>query len=215
METLKPILDKTREAYDLAAAKYHELFHYELEQKPYDRAILDLFVSKFPLGALICDAGCGPSAHIGRHLYDRGLEVIGVDVSARCVEIAREENPGMQIRCEDMAAMSFPGLELDGIVCYHSIIHTPKAFIPDIFMEFHRVLKTGGRLLVAVKAGSGEGFQDELLGLKTEIYFSLFTEAEISEYFSKSGFALSFLERRQPYDFEIKNDRIYAIGTRI
>jgi len=79
---------------------------------------------------------------------------------------------------------------------------------------FHRVLKPGGYLLAAVKAGPGEGYVHELLGIPAEIYLSLFDGAEIEGYFERAGFVVEFLERRNPYDFEIKNERIFAIGRK-
>ncbi|MBN1939203.1 MAG: class I SAM-dependent methyltransferase [Candidatus Aminicenantes bacterium] len=214
MDPLKLFSEKTRLAYELAAEKYHDLFRSELEQKPYDRAVLDVFAGRLSRGSIVCDAGCGPAAHIGRHLHDLGMRVIGLDLSERCVKIAKKANPGMRFRCEDIAAMSFPDGVLDGIVSCHSVIHTPKAYVPLLFKEFHRVLKPKGLLLTVVKAGASEGYQDELLGIEAEIYFSLFTEAEIADYYSRAGFTLSFLERRSPYDFEFKVDRLYAIGSK-
>ena len=211
-EDLISIRAMTGRAYDLAASKYHELFRNEIEEKPYDRNLLDVFAGKFEPGSLICDAGCGPSAQSGRYLAGKGMKVIGIDVSGRCVEMARKANPGLEFKCEDIAGTSFGDGALDGVIAFYSIIHTPKKFLGEIFREFWRVLKPGGRLLVAVKAGFGEGLLEELLGIKTEIYFSLFKERELAELFSGAGFVMEFLERRHPYDFEIKNDRIYAIG---
>jgi len=100
------------------------------------------------------------------------------------------------------------------MISYYSIIDTPKKYVSRIFSEFHRVLKPDGHLLVAVKAGTTEGYIKDLLGLKTEIYFTLFTEKEITSYFEKAGFLLEFIERRNPYDFEISNERIFAIGNK-
>ena len=214
MKSRASALSQTRRAYDLAAQKYHDLFHNELREKEYDRKLLDAFAEKFVPGAVILDAGCGPSAHIGRYLFDKGLRVIGVDVSERCVEIARGFNPEMTFECEDIAGLSFEPDFFDGVVAYYSIIHTPKMFIGALFDEFHRVLAPGGYLLVAVKAGTSEGFLPEFLGIRTDIYFSLFTESEIEMYFKKAGFALDLIERRNPYDFEIKNERIFAIGRK-
>jgi ubiquinone/menaquinone biosynthesis C-methylase UbiE len=199
-ESLKDIRAKTHLAYDLVAAKYHELFLSELDQKPYDRGLLDIFADKFSYGSLICDAGCGPSAHIGNYLFERGLDVVGVDLSLHCLKIARETNPGMRFKREDFAEMTFPDGTFSGLVAYHSIIHSPKKSIPGIFKEFHRVLKPDGHLLVAVKAGTEEGYCDEILGTKTQIYFSYFSENEIAEYLTEAGFALTFLDRRKPYD---------------
>jgi SAM-dependent methyltransferase len=214
MDPFRLVQEKTRYAYDLAAQKYHDLFHNEMAEKEYDRKLLDRFAGGFPKGALICDAGCGPSAHIGRYLFEKGLNVVGVDISDRCVELARIYNPGMAIEWGDMAHLAFPEDSFDGIISYYSIIHTPKSSVDEFFCEFRRILEPGGRLLVAVKAGTEEGYRNDLLGIETEIYFALFTEEEIAGYFERAKFQLEFLEKRNPYDFEISNERIFAIGRK-
>jgi hypothetical protein len=40
-ESFAEINAKTRQAYNLAAKKYHELFHDEMNKKEYDRNLLD------------------------------------------------------------------------------------------------------------------------------------------------------------------------------
>jgi len=215
LDPVKLVHAKTRHAYDLAAQRYHDLFHDEMNEKAYDRTLLDAFAGRLPPGALLCDAGCGPSAHIGRYLADKGLSVIGVDISDRCVEMARAFNPGMRVVREDMQGLSFGAGTFDGLVAYYSIIHTPKTAVGRLFREFHRVLKPGGCLLLAVKAGSSEGYVQEILGIQAEVYFAFFDESEIRGYFERSGFAVDVLERRNPYDFEIENERIFAIGRKI
>jgi SAM-dependent methyltransferase len=215
LDPLKTVHAKTRRAYDLAAQRYHDLFHDELDDKAYDRALLGAFAGRFAPGALICDAGCGPSAHIGRYLADMGLTVTGIDISGRCVDMARALNPGMRFICEDLLDLSFAAGTFDGVVAYYSIIHTPKAAVGRLFREFHRVLKPGGALLVAVKAGADEGYVQEFLGRPAEVYFALFTENEIRDYFEAAGFAVESLERRDPYGFEIQNERIFGVGRKI
>jgi hypothetical protein len=44
--------------------------------------------------------------------------------------------------------------------------------------------------------------------------FMLFTEKEITRYFEQAGFLLEFIEGRNPYDFEMSNERIFAIGMK-
>jgi hypothetical protein len=43
MDSLDVVNAKTRQSYNLAARRYHELFHREMDQKEYDRRILDGF----------------------------------------------------------------------------------------------------------------------------------------------------------------------------
>ena len=215
MDTLESINALTRQTYNLAAQKYHDLFHNEMNEKEYDRKLLNSFAAKFNKDSLICDARCGPSGHIGRYLFEKGLKVIGLDISEKCVELARLYNPDMKFECADIASMPFDNNSFDGVISYYSVINTPKIYVNGLFTEFHRVLKPDGYLLVAAKVGKAEGYIDDLLGIKTKIYNTLFTKDEIVNYFKGSGFQIEFIDTRNPYDFEISNERIFAIGKKI
>jgi hypothetical protein len=50
-----------------------------------------------------------------------------------------------------------------------------------------------------------------LIGIETEIYFTLFNEYELLEYALDRGFEIEKFINRKPYDFEIQNNRIYLI----
>ena len=214
MDTLDSINSLTRQAYNLAAQKYHDLFHNEMNEKEYDRKLLDSFAARFNKDSVICDAGCGPSAHIGKYLFDKGIKIVGVDISEKCIELAKLNNPEMKFECDDICDMPFDDNSFDGLISYYSIINTPKIYVNRIFSEFRRVLKPEGHLLVAVKAGITEGYIDDLLGIKTRIYSAFFTQEEIVAYFSQAGFLLEFFDKRNPYDFEISNERIFAVGKK-
>ncbi|MBE0570390.1 MAG: class I SAM-dependent methyltransferase [Ignavibacteriaceae bacterium] len=215
MDTLKSINLLTRQAYNLAAQKYHELFHNEMYKKEYDRKLLDSFAARFHKDSLICDAGCGPSAHIGRYLFEKGINIVGVDISEKCIELAQQYNPEMKFECADISNMSFDNNTFDGLISYYSLINTPKIYVQRFFTEFHRVLKPKGYLLVVAKAGTTEGYNDDLLGIKAKNYFTLFSVEEIVDYFKEANFTLEFIEKRNPYDFEISSERIFAIGKKV
>ncbi len=139
--------------------------------------------------AKLC-AGCGPSGQVGRYLFDKGHEVVGIDISERCVELARRHNPDMRFEVGDISSLPFNDCTFAGLLSYYSIICTPKMYMSSIFAEFYRVLKPGGSLLVAVKAGETEGYVDDLLGIQTENYFALFSENESN---SSRSYSLSFI----------------------
>jgi ubiquinone/menaquinone biosynthesis C-methylase UbiE len=121
----------------------------------------------------------------------------------------------MKFECADIGSMPFDDNSFEGLISFYSIINTPKIYINRIFSEFRRVIKPDGYLLVAVKAGNNEGYIDNLLEIKTKIYSTLFTREEIVAYFSGAGFLLEFFDERKPYDFEISNERIFAIGKKV
>jgi SAM-dependent methyltransferase len=214
LDSLEIVNAKTRQAYNLAAQRYHDLFHDELIEKEYDRKLLDAFASNFNRDSLVCDAGCGPSGQIGRYVVEKGIPVLGVDIADRCVELARLYNPAMRFERGDMGKLAFAEETFDGIIAYYSITDTPKRYAARFFHEFHRILKPGGHLLLAVKAGATEGYLTELLGVEVEIYRSLFTQDEIRRYYEDGGFDIEFLQQRNPYGSEINAKRIFAIGRK-
>lgn len=97
--------------WDARADRYLELFRHELASKPFDRAILAGFAERVGAGGRVCDAGCGPCAHVAAFLADQGLSVLGADVSPRCVQLARREQPGLRFEVLDFRSqiLSAPG----------------------------------------------------------------------------------------------------------
>ncbi|MCU0365179.1 MAG: class I SAM-dependent methyltransferase [Ignavibacteriaceae bacterium] len=108
-------------------------------------------------------------------MFEKGINVVGVDISEKCIELARLNNPDMRFECADISSLPFDDNSFDGLVSYYSIINTPKIYLEKIFSEFYRILKPNAYLLLSVKAGTTEGYVDELLGIKTKIYSTLVT----------------------------------------
>ena len=65
--TLQEVNQLTIDAYEQLASKYHESFKDEMTHKEYDKKILDQFSEMLQSTSKICDAGCGPSGHIGKY----------------------------------------------------------------------------------------------------------------------------------------------------
>ena len=127
----------------------------------------------------VLDIGCGDgnfSLLFGK--ASGSEELFGVDISETAVKLASSKGVrAFQVNV-DLEDLPFEGDSFDAIFCGETLEHL---FDPDhLIEEAFRVLKPGGYLLAAVKAGLDEGFLEDLLGIRTEIYFSLFTEDEIA-----------------------------------
>lgn len=215
MESLERINQLTQAAYNKAAETYDELFSDELEKKEFDRKFLDEYISYFNSGSLICSAGCGPCGHVENYFFQKGLNVIGIDISEKCIEIAKRHYPDIQFEAGDFTKLKYRDSSFDGLISYYSIIDTPRFYLDKVLNEFNRVLKRNGLLLLVAKEGETEGFEEELLGIKSEIYFSLFTEKEISSTLEKSGFKNIKSVRRDPYPDEIQIGRLFSISIKV
>jgi ubiquinone/menaquinone biosynthesis C-methylase UbiE len=215
METdLLEARERTRRYFDNVGLRYFELFRDELNHKPRDQEVLIRFADLLGKGAKLCDAGCGPCGHVTRLLADQGLEVIGIDLSDRCIDLARAAQPGLAFQVMDMLKMDFGNESLDGLVAYYSILYTPKAYLSPLFREFQRVLKPKGKVLVVVKEGTGEGWIEDPMGTGETTFFANFMEAELKKSMESNGFHALFSEVRKPYDFEFQVRRISIIAEK-
>lgn len=215
MESLESINLKTKAAYNNAAQKYFDLFKDELEKKEFDKTFIDNYLKYFNSGSVICDAGCGPCGHIDKYIFQKGFKIIGIDISEKCIGIAKNRYPAIQFETGDFTKLNYPDNHFDGLISYYSLIDTPKVYVNRVFNEFNRVLKKNGYLLLAVKEGESEGYENDLLGIKTEIYYSLFTEEELKIILAKSGFKNIRMEKRIPYEDEIQINRIFSISRKV
>jgi ubiquinone/menaquinone biosynthesis C-methylase UbiE len=140
--------------YDRVASEYHHQLAHELDHKPLDRALLEAFVELVGVGTL-ADVGCGPG-HITGYLAERRRDVIGVDLSAAMVGIAREQYPEPTFTVGSMLRLPAADDGWAGALALYSIIHLTAAERAVAWAEFARVIRPGGWLLVAFHIDSAE-----------------------------------------------------------
>jgi len=96
-------------------------------------------------GARILDVGCGRGVTLGA-LAEQGFEVHGLEISA---EAARGADPRIEIRiAENLKDAEYRAASFDQVIIWHVLEHLNDPV--GTLREAHRILKPGGRLIVAV-----------------------------------------------------------------
>ena len=205
--------------YDAVAARYAGRFLHELDTKPFDRDLLTRFAAVLTADrrahgtGVVCDLGCGPG-HVGAFLAEQGASVVGIDYSRGMVTQARIHCPTMPVGQGDMAALGLLNGSLAGIVSFYALIHIPRAQVPGVLRELHRVLTVGGTLLVAVHGGEGSLHATQMLEQPANLDATLFSLSELTGLLEAAGFVIVEAHERDPYDHEVSTRRLYLWVTR-
>ncbi|VFA93302.1 Malonyl-CoA O-methyltransferase BioC [Nocardia farcinica] len=144
----------TAAAYDAVAELYTDMARDVLAANPFERSALAVFAELVGDGP-VADLGCGPGRLTG-YLADAGLDVFGIDLSPRMIEIARAEYPALRFEVGSLERVGLPADALAGLLAWYSLIHLPPERVPAVLDEFFRVLRPGGHALLGFQAVDGE-----------------------------------------------------------
>ncbi|MFI6269877.1 class I SAM-dependent methyltransferase [Micromonospora zamorensis] len=150
--------EELRAAHDVLAEFYAERLADALDRLPAERAVLDLFcdlVLAAGLGTSVGDIGCG-TGRLEPYLANRGLTPWGVDLSPEMIRVARRDHATFRFDVADLRELPFEDASLVGVVCWYSLIFLAPADRPAAYGELHRVVKPGGYLVTAFKAGTSQ-----------------------------------------------------------
>ncbi len=207
-------LEQTRKSYDLMAEEYVSRLYDKLEHLPLDCELLERFARAVRDQGLVCDIGCGPG-QVARYLHERGVAVVGLDLSPRMVELARQLNPGINFQQGDMAKLKAQDASWAGIVAFYSIIHIPRSEVIAVLSEWWRVLQPGGLALLSFHRGQKEQHVDTLWDQQISLDFTFFECAEMEGYLREAGYVVEERRERGPYaGFEVETQRCYVLARK-
>ncbi|MDI6028687.1 class I SAM-dependent methyltransferase [Corticibacterium sp. UT-5YL-CI-8] len=208
-------MDVVARAYDLVAERYAQRFSSELEQKPFDRLLLDWLVARAGTSGILCDLGCGPG-HVAGYLALRGATVVGIDISSGMLDQARARWPKLMFQQADMRTLAtFEQGTFAAVVALYSIIHLGQADLDQALRAIRRTLKPNGWFLLAFHVGDEAGRIDEFLGQSVAFDFHLHRPETMRDRLSGAGFAVTEVIERYPDEkIELPTRRAYIWARR-
>lgn len=147
-------LDRTRRDYDEVAQLYDDMVRQsDASADALPTAMVTAFGELVRAGgsaAPVVDAGCGPGQWTDR-LNRAGISTYGVDLSRAMIAIARQYRPDLRFVVGSMFDLEDADQSVAGILAHFSLIHTPPDLVPQVLVEFARVIEPGGPLLVGAQ----------------------------------------------------------------
>lgn len=158
-----------------------------------DIRLLDDLIGRLPAKANVLDAGCGAGVPVAQ-ILSKHFNVTGVDFSEAQITLARKHVPNANFICQDMTKLDFPDHAFDAICSYYAIIHVPREEHQGLFVNFHRMLKTGGFALLCLGAENLiDDIDEDFLG--TRMYWSHFDVDTYLTMLKDSGFSTLWAKR--------------------
>ncbi len=160
--------EDTRATYDAVAERYAQEIAGELANKPFDRDFLERFAEGRSWTGSASSIWAPDRATLRHTSNERGVDVSGLDLSPRMVEVARGLHPDIEFVAGNMLDLPFADGSLVGLVAFYSIIHFDDEQLVRAFGEMHRVLRPGGELALAFHDGDEIVHRDEWWDMPVE-----------------------------------------------
>lgn len=108
------------------------------------------------------------------------------------VDQAKKYVPNAKFQQMDMRDLDFEESTFDGVLAMASVLHIPKAQMPDLMTEFRRILKGNGLLYLSVMIGSGEKYVEHSAAVPGmgPRFFAFYNEKELRNILIQTGFKI-------------------------
>ena len=144
-------------------------------------------MARLPDGARVLDLGCGTGVPVARTLSDR-FDVVGADISASQLSLARRQAPGVALLRGDMERLHFSPSSFNAVVSFYAVFHLPREQQPDLFSRMLTWLRPGGYALVSLGRTNEPAYTEDFFGV--EMYWSHYGTAQYREMLIEAGFEL-------------------------
>jgi len=202
-----------RDGWGTVAPAYVQALFHELDHKPFDRERLDGFATAVLSGTTTIDIGCGPG-HVGLYLSERGVTVLGLDLSPPMIAEARRIQPDAQFAVGNVLVLEMPDETFGGALAMYSLINLVREDLPVAMREIFRVLKPGSPFLMSVHRGEDRLVAEQIFDQPVRMVVTLFEPDEVRAAAARAGFVIDAVEVRGPYETEFQHERVYLRAHR-
>ncbi|MEV2227101.1 class I SAM-dependent methyltransferase [Streptomyces phaeochromogenes] len=152
------------EAFDAIGDRYDEAFPHKEGQLSAGEWLID----SLPAGSRVLDLGCGTGVPTTRQMADAGFEVVGIDLSRRMVQLAREYVPAATFHQLDIADLRPGGPHdlgrFDAVAAFFSLLMLPRVEIPLALQTVRHLLVPGGLFVLSMVEADVDNYAIPFLG---------------------------------------------------
>lgn len=205
---------KVRAGYDAVAAAYAQRFADELDDKAFDRWLLER-IAELAGPHPVADVGAGPG-HVAAYLAAAGADVTGFDVSPQMVAQARGLFPELTFLAGDLRNLMRPNAApaWGAVVGWYALVHLAGSELAGAVAALGRVVRPGGWVALALHVGTEVHHVDTWFDTDVDLDFVLHDAAQVRQACTAAGLVVREWYLRGPLDGEVATDRIYVLAQR-
>ena len=199
-------------AYAAGAEEYARKFGDDLVTNALDRGVVDDAIAGLEARALVLDLGCGPG-QVSAHVRAAGHAAVSIDLTLEMLRVARSRGAADVPVRADVQRLPVADARAGAAVCWYSLHNLPRTAMPAVLAELRRVLRVGGRLLIATHGGVGEELHaTEWHGRPESIVVTYYAEQELEDLVRRARFGDVSARRRDPLPHEHQVEKLYVSG---
>jgi len=175
-------------AFDKQADLYRKKF---MDLTMYDDSYREFCDLLRPGRARVLDAACGPG-NVSRYLVAQrpDLNLLGIDLAPRMVELAREAVPSAQFVVHDCRHLLDFQRRFDGIICAFGLPYLLPEELTAFVGAAAEALDPGGVLYLSAMLGNSEDSGLQLCSTGDQVYLNYHNEDHITRSLAEHGFSV-------------------------
>jgi SAM-dependent methyltransferase len=175
-------------AFHNVAERYRDKF---MDLTTYDASYREFLDVVRPSRARLLDAACGPG-NVSRYLIAQrpDLDLLGIDLAPRMVELAREAVPSVRFAVHDCRQVADLKLSFDGIICAFGLPYLSTEEATAFIKAAGKALEPNGALYLSTMLGKPEASGLERCSTGDPVYVYYHNEEQILCSLHECGFTV-------------------------